>query len=373
MSDDSRATQIRVGVFLMVGMVMAGAAILALGQSSGLFEGKITVDAYFQDVSGLVSGAPVRLAGVDVGTVKAIEFDALPSTRTRVLLAIKSKYAERLRRDSTAVIDSKGLLGDKLINISMGTAAAPPISDGATLASRAAPSFEQLSGKLDQAVTAITKVAQTADATLQQLGSDDARRDLARILSSTAALLETAERGSGVAHRIFYDPRYGEDVEGIMSAARHSLTEIGAAAQRAEHVLAGVDQGEGFAHELIHGKSGRATMVALRDAATEIASISGAVAQGDGLLHALIYDPEQRRALDELSQAATRINGIVANIERGQGTIGGLLVDPTPYEDLTTMLGNINRNVLLKALIRFTVKKGDIQRPANTPVKQLPR
>ena len=40
-----------------------------------------------------------------------------------------------------------------------------------------------------------------------------------------------------------------------------------------------------------------------------------------------------------------------------------LLEDPTVYEDLTNILGNIKRNVLLKALIRYTVVKDGLERP----------
>ena len=55
---------------------------------------------------------------------------------------------------------------------------------------------------------------------------------------------------------------------------------------------------------------------------------------------------------------------MMAEIEKGRGTIGGLMVDPSVYEDLKTILGNVKRNVLLKALIRFTINTGDIERPS---------
>jgi phospholipid/cholesterol/gamma-HCH transport system substrate-binding protein len=367
MTEETRATQIRVGLFLAVGVAMAGSAIFVLGQNSGVFERKTTLYAYFPDVSGLVEGAPVRVAGLDVGTVDRVEFANPPSARkARVTLLVKSKYLPQLRTDSVVIIDSKGLLGDKLVNISMGSPNATPISDGATLPSRAAASFEQLAGKLDKAISAVTKVTETADEAIRQISTEDARADIGRIMASTARIMERVENGPGFAHRFFYDPRYGEEVAALLGAARGALVGVGDAARRVDRALAEVESGKGMAHEIVYGDSGRATMLALRNAATEIANITGQVRSGDGLLHALIYEPEHRRALEELNQAATRINGIMANVEAGRGTLGGLLVDPTVYEDLTTMLGNINRNVLLKALIRFTIKEGDIERPARS-------
>jgi phospholipid/cholesterol/gamma-HCH transport system substrate-binding protein len=371
MNEESRGIQIRVGLFLVAAVMVSGMAVFMLGQNSGVFERKTTVYAYFADVSGLSEGAPVRLAGLDVGTVSEVAFAKPPSQRTRVTLSIRSKFSDRIRRDSVVVIGSKGLLGDKLINIDMGSPDAPPVASGATLPSRAAASFEQLAAKLDQAIASVTKVSNSADQAIQQISTEDARKDIGRIMASTARVLERVETGPGLAHSVVYDPRYGEDVENALDAARSALIGVGNAARRVDRTLAAVETGSGMAHEIFYGSTGRSTMQALRSAANEIANITSAVRSGDGLLHALIFEPEHRRALEELSQAATRINSIVAQVESGRGTLGGLLVDPTVYEDLTTMLGNINRNVLLKALIRFTIKEGDIERPADMPVQPI--
>ena len=39
----------------------------------------------------------------------------------------------------------------------------------------------------------------------------------------------------------------------------------------------------------------------------------------------------------------------------GEGTLGGLISDPTVYEDLRQVLGNVKRNRVLRALVRFSV------------------
>jgi phospholipid/cholesterol/gamma-HCH transport system substrate-binding protein len=41
-----------------------------------------------------------------------------------------------------------------------------------------------------------------------------------------------------------------------------------------------------------------------------------------------------------------------------------LLVDPSVYEDMKTVLGNIERNLVFKALVRMTIKEDGMQRPA---------
>jgi len=88
---------------------------------------------------------------------------------------------------------------------------------------------------------------------------------------------------------------------------------------------------------------------------------------GPGLAHTLLRDPAGRELMHDFAEFADRLNRISIDIERGRGTLGALIVDPSVYEDLKKVLGNIERNVLFKALIRMTIKNDGIQRPAMEP------
>ena len=107
MSRESRATNVKVGIFLSIGLLTLAVAIFLVGEKSGLFEGKTEIYAHFGDINGLVVGAPVRLAGLDMGTVSEIRFpEQVDHTGARVALSIKSRYMGRIRGDSIAFIDS---------------------------------------------------------------------------------------------------------------------------------------------------------------------------------------------------------------------------------------------------------------------------
>jgi phospholipid/cholesterol/gamma-HCH transport system substrate-binding protein len=374
MKHDARAQNLRVGLFLTAGLLLFVIAVFAIGEKGGLFEAKTKIAVFFDDISGLVEGAPVRLAGLDVGTVSKIEFpQALDRREARVTLSIKSKYMRRIRRDSVAMIDSKGLLGDKIINITLGNAKQAEVLAGGVLSSRKAPSIEHLASSVDDAVSSIARVTKSADTAIQQLTTEQMRGDIGRIATSTANILQEVEQGSGFAHRAIYDPKYGQEVEDILLAARATVTRLQSALERVDRTVAAVEHGDGLAHEIIYGQQGTAAIGDLRDAAAELTSIVHQIRDGNGLLHGLIFEPKNARALSELSQAATHLNHIMSDIEKGRGTIGGLMVDPSVYEDLKTVLGNVERNVLLKALIRFTIKEGNIRRPATLPVERSPQ
>jgi hypothetical protein len=46
-------------------------------------------------------------------------------------------------------------------------------------------------------------------------------------------------------------------------------------------------------------------------------------------------------------------------MRQGKGTLGALLVDPSVYEDLKMLLGNVQRNQALRALVRYSIQKDD--------------
>jgi len=373
MTRNARATNVRVGLFLGFGLLVTAVASFALGSKNGLFEGKSTLYVHFADISGLVPGAPVRLAGLDVGSVQHIEFPDDPNkTEAEVTLSVKSKYMPRIRHDSVAIVDSKGLLGDKIINISLGSPKSAAMADGGTLKTKQAPSLDHLATQVGEAVDGITKLTHTADTAIQQLSNEQMRKDISRISGSIANILEEVERGDGLAHGLLYDPKLTQAVLDTIGDARATMTGLRSAIERVDRTVAAVEHGDGMAHELLYGEQGKQTMAKLRETADTIAAIVGAVRDGDGLLHGLVYEPENARALSELSQAATRINQVVGDVQKGRGTLGGLAVDPSVYEDLKSVLGNVERNVLLKALIRFTIKEGDIERPANLRLEKTP-
>ena len=50
---------------------------------------------------------------------------------------------------------------------------------------------------------------------------------------------------------------------------------------------------------------------------------------------------------------------IVADVRAGKGTVGALLVDPSVYEDIKMVLGNVDRNKTLRALVRYSIKQDE--------------
>src|SRR5258708_2438588 len=118
--------------------------VYALGARARLFESRYTVHADFTEVGGLNEGATVRLAGVQIGRVKRVNLPAEPGGKVRVDLTIAKRFANRVRKNSVARIETQGLLGDRIVELSVGTAEAPPTKDGALVLARDPTHFSKI-------------------------------------------------------------------------------------------------------------------------------------------------------------------------------------------------------------------------------------
>jgi phospholipid/cholesterol/gamma-HCH transport system substrate-binding protein len=364
--------ELRAGIFVAIGVAVFTAAIFFLGQKSALFTRNTELFVEFRDISGLAVGAPVRLSGLEIGTVSAIALsEDARERKTRVRLLVQTRYLARIRGDSEALIDSAGLLGDKVVNVSLGSPEAPALKAGATLKTGQAITFDTLSSGLNHAVTSLTRIAGKVESIVGSEQTTQVQVDVARITASLANVMEQVERGDGLLHQVIYDPRYAQHVFATLNDVRAVADNARRASGRLDAIVAQVEQGDGTLHALLYGSEGKDTLVALQRAAAEIADVVHAVRAEDGVLHALVYEPENKEFVAQLNQMATTLNRMVQDVDQGRGSLGGLLRDPTVYEDLKSVLGNVKRNVLFKALIRFTTEQEQLRRVDKAPTVEL--
>ncbi|MFH1202470.1 MAG: MlaD family protein [Candidatus Omnitrophota bacterium] len=121
------------GMFISSGIIFVIVIIFVLGAKTGFGEAKYYQEVIFSDVGGLRIGAPVRLAGVDVGTVVDIAFlkdPAVGNKQVKVSLGILKKFRQDVERCTAYTIKTEGLLGDKLVDIEL------PQTQGATVVVR---------------------------------------------------------------------------------------------------------------------------------------------------------------------------------------------------------------------------------------------
>ena len=108
------------GLFFIIGLSLIAVSVFFIGLDRGLTEPKFQVIALFNQVGGLVEGSPIRISGVDVGIVGAVDFLSQPieGRSLKVRMDIFKKYEFEFRKCSKVSIRTEGILGQKLIEIS---------------------------------------------------------------------------------------------------------------------------------------------------------------------------------------------------------------------------------------------------------------
>ncbi|GAB1402292.1 hypothetical protein MASR1M68_12030 [Elusimicrobiota bacterium] len=127
----------KLGLFVTLGIIAIAVSIMLLGNFD--FKSRYTVNAYFDNASGLPKKAKVKIAGVDVGHIKNI---ILADGKAKIILNISSDVT--LYSDATAKIVATGIIGTKYIEIIPGTPANKILSDGDVVQTMGARSVEDM-------------------------------------------------------------------------------------------------------------------------------------------------------------------------------------------------------------------------------------
>ena len=370
-----RTTELRVGIFVTLALVVGTALVFALGNRSSMFAQQLEYTAVFSNVDGLRPGSPIRMSGMDIGTVRDVRF--LDDGRAEIVLGVREDAARFIRQGtlaedgetrehaSTVTIGSKGLLGDKLVEITPGLG--DPLAAGTQIpAVEGGGMFGALASAgaaIDEARPAIENVREFT----ATLADAQFRQDLADIAHNIAELTRMVREEDGTVNRLLTDEQLADRVESTLASVQTATTELAATARNLRAITGEIREGDGSVHQLIYGPEGTRLVTSLADTAGEAATILRDVRTGDGAAHELLYGEAAGDLVENLTAMSADLRAIVADMRAGRGTIGGLLVDPSIYEDVKRLVGNLERNDILRALVRYTIREDRAQDPPPEP------
>jgi phospholipid/cholesterol/gamma-HCH transport system substrate-binding protein len=332
--------------------------ILTLGARSHLLTRTYLLTATFENAGGLIAGAPVRLAGVNAGTVRRIHIVRQPSGKAMVQvdLSVGRSFQEGIRDDSSAIIRSLGLLGDKYVEITLGSETSPVLPDGATIRSEEAADYYQVAEQAGETFRRANEIAKGIIDVLDQLDKGAMVKNLDAAAKSLSQILANAEKGPSLLHSLVYDPELPKALDDLRAAAKSLRT-----------MAEDVEAGKGELGELIHGEKLSKALADFADAADSARAILKEVQTGEGAAHAIVYSKSEREGLDQLSAAAEKLNAVLGDIRNGQGTLGLLIVDPSVWESLQRLLNSAEESTLLKFFIGRSLKEQPKQQAPETP------
>lgn len=354
----ARSRDLKVGLFVLAGMFLAAVVVFLVGEERNMFDPSVRFKTSFADVQGLKPGAPVRMGGIDIGQVEKVGYDSNNPNDTTVYVHfwIKRTESTRIRVDTKAKIANKGLLGDKMVELVQGesTEVAKP---GMSLVGEP-PS--DMFGKIEGMAAKAEQVLDNVEKATKPLADPKLHENIQGSVSSINAILKEVSEGDGYANRLLSDPAEADRITKVISNLEGATKEAEDLLKDSRSVVSRVRTGPGFAHDVLYGE-GPKGLNEFASAANEVALTLQGIRQGDSLAHDLLYGGKGNtsQVIANVADLTADLKAIVADIRAGKGTIGGLLVDPSIYEDVKVVLGNVQRNDVLRALVRYSINKDE--------------
>lgn len=258
-------TEVKVGLFVALGLGLVMLSILVLGSTENLLTRKARFHTHFPSVEGLISGAKVVLGGLQVGTVDRIDFD-MDKRDIKVEFSVVKNATNWIRQDSAVEIATQGVLGDKYVSITAGSADQPLLAPGTEIPNRPSKGLTQFISKGDQLMVNLNSLTGSLDRLIRTFEANNRSEVFFQGLATTSKNL---------------------------SIASEKLT----------------------------------------------------------------------REIDDLrlKKITKNLDGILEKINNGTGTLGALVNDPGLYDDAKRLVGEANRNRIVRNLVRQTIKSSDEQ------------
>lgn len=295
--------EVRVGMVILFAFgVLMWAAFNGTGMT--VFEKSKDMHAYFDDVSGLVSGSPVWLGGIEVGNVTKIEFvEREGKGKIHVAFKVKNEAWPLLSDRSQVALGTMGLMGDKYLSVSVRQPGEGPATPNSTLP--AAPA-----GDMTSAFATVPGMMDTLKVTLSHLNAT-----LARI-----------EHGEGTLGRLTTNSATSDEIDSLIVSSRLAMKELVTTQRRLvnsmEKVAGSFDT---LSHDMLHGEG---TMSKLVYDSSLYVNLRGITARSDSLLAKWDSGPGTMGRLSSDSMLYVEVRDVVAETRR---LIDDIMANPKKY------------------------------------------
>ncbi len=282
-------SELKIGLLALVAVAVAATVIFLLSGEGGFFWQRYTLKAKFTDVALLKSGAPVRVAGVAVGAVSALEF---VGAEVEVTFYLSKDMQSRVTDQSVAYIGSVSLLGEGALDITP-SLTGTPIPEGGYVKTKRTPG----------------QLADVAESATQGL-------------KEATLLIKDIREGKGTVGKLFTDDKLYREIQGFVDAA--------------ETVATNLEKGRGTAGKLLNDD---VVYKELESSLVNLRALTDKLNRGEGSLGKLFNDPA---LAESLATTGKNLETLTTRLNKGEGTAGKLLTDDSLYKRLDQLTARLD-------------------------------
>ncbi|AFN74498.1 Mammalian cell entry related domain-containing protein [Melioribacter roseus P3M-2] len=296
--NEKKNYSLKVGYTVFTGLVIFFLFIILVGTEGYYFSKTYNLNMYVKNTNGLIEGSKVYLGGLKVGAIDKIEFTTVGENNLVLLrLEILEKYKSRITVNSYAKIETSGLLGDKLINISLGDPSEKPLNENDFIPVKESLSFDNLTDKIDPIVYSIDKIA------------------------NNIAVITDSLNGKSKLSGILFGMETSNDL-------KFAIKQLNSLASK-------LNNGNNTFSRLINEDSLYTGMKTLVD---NLQNISDTLKSGKGTIGKLIVNDSLYNNINEITR---NLEKVASSLNNNSTLAGGILNNPDGYEKLEILLDQL--------------------------------
>ncbi len=378
-------SEMKVGILVTAALILMAGLILQQSWGVAWFTSYVKIITYLPDVGGLKPGAPVWLAGIEIGKVRKVTIvppevysgndpifrqiaeikkqidsidtkqpsasqmisdlqDRLRSLKSElrfveVEMEISSQYLNRISKDSEVAIQTRGLIGDSFIQISPGTYGIPPTKHGEfyVIEGVRTTSFREIMTGANDVIANFGVLSDQIKNIALKINPDKVGAGLAATIDDVQHTLKQADSTLTNASLLLEDMRSGQGTMGRLVSDPELYRRLNESLGKFNQLADQIQYGSGTLPKLINDP-------AVYDHANETLRkaevIMDRIEKGEGTLGKLSKDEE---FYEDTRKAIDRFSTLLDTLERGEGTVGKLLKDPALYNNLNQSTAEITK------------------------------
>jgi len=297
----------RVGVFIAF-IAIAAVLIIEILGGMGQFRGGRKVYALFNTVQELKVSDRVKMAGVEVGRVEAIE---ITNNAVRVTMVLRKDA--QVRTDSIASIRFAGLLGQNFVSLTFGSPGKPLAAEGTVLSTEETPDLGAIMTKLDHVAGSVENLTKgfAGDEIEQMMSVFGVARDLLQnqdltnTLANIASISGQIRSGQGTVGKLIYDQSLHDSAQSTLAELQKAVADIQITIADARSVVEDVKAGRGTVGRLVTDET--------------------------------LYT--------EATESMTNLKEILQKVNRGEGSVGKLINEQEFYNNAKLTLQKVEKSV----------------------------
>lgn len=237
------------GIFISILLGVSMVTIFMLNKENSIFSSRIYIKTEVKSAQNLKDGAVVQLRGIKIGSISSVQFKSVDTLV--ITLGLNPNYQEWVKKDASISFKTQGVLGDKFLEITGGTDAAPAVVDGDILPTNESNQFEHIitksedlmvvagsiltkfdkilssveNNRLEKILVNLESLAANTNKVMSSLNDKNLTQSISNFKDSSESMSRITKQiqdGPGTLHAMIYDQGLHEDLRTLVGGANRS-------------------------------------------------------------------------------------------------------------------------------------------------------